>query len=71
MKQTTIEIDRERRSWEQRRNAYRNILHKSGGYMSEAQLAGYKTAIADCENKITELADEINERRAQNGLVIQ
>ncbi len=65
---TRTEIGRERERWVDRLRDYRRTLRESGGYMSDARLAGYKTAIADCEARIAAL-DEETCRRSFNNLL--
>ncbi|WP_300725870.1 hypothetical protein [uncultured Rikenella sp.] len=66
MMRTLSEIGRERSRWLDRLLDYRRTLRESGGYMSDARLAGYKTAIADCEAMIAALDEEVSKRSFNN-----
>lgn len=70
MERTTIEIDRERRDFERKRNVLRKIMEQKAATATEEGMSNYRQLMGDYEAKITELADELNERKARNGLVI-
>ena len=58
MKRTVTEIQTEYRRFSSRLNTCREALEKRAGYLSELQLAGYKTSVRDCEERIAELIQE-------------
>lgn len=70
MERTIMEIDRERRDFERKRNVLRKIMERTAAAVTEEKLLNCRQLMSDYEAKITELADELNERKARNGLVI-
>lgn len=70
MERTIIEIDCERRDFERKRNVLRKIMERTAAAATEEKLLNCRQLMSDYEAKITELADELNERKARNGLVI-
>lgn len=63
---TLTEIGRERSRCLERLQDYRRTLRERGGYMSDTRLAGYKTAVADCEAQIAALDEEVSRRTFNN-----
>lgn len=63
-----MEIARERARCLERLQSYRRTLQESGGYMSDTRLAGYKTAVADCEAQIAAIDEESARRNFNNHL---
>lgn len=70
MERTIMEIDRERRDFERKRNVLRKIMERTAATATEEKLLNCRQLMSDYEAKITELADELNEIKARNGLVV-
>lgn len=61
MKRTTPIIEQEIHEWQMRRIHVLNLLQTKGGYLSDSQLHGYKTLLADYEASISSLTQELNQ----------